>query len=112
LARPISSADVAKCWGQNAAGQLGDGTTSMRLTPVQVTGLLSGVSAISAGFDFSCAVVNDGVMCWGTPPGTGSATEKQVPVQAVEPSGLTLSRLHRRHPLRRPYRIRTLVGHS
>ena len=55
-----------KCWGANLSGQLGDGSTANRPTPVDVTGLPSSVSAIDAGGAHSCAVLTDGSLrCWG-----------------------------------------------
>jgi alpha-tubulin suppressor-like RCC1 family protein len=58
-----------KCWGYNHHGQLGDGTTTDRLTPTDVLGLATGVVAIT-GRDFhSCALMAaGGVKCWGTTP--------------------------------------------
>ena len=57
---------AAKCWGYNGSGELGDGTQSDRLTPVQVAGLGSGVSTIAAGGNHTCAVLASGAAkCWG-----------------------------------------------
>jgi alpha-tubulin suppressor-like RCC1 family protein len=56
------------CWGSATNGQLGEGTSgagTMQTSPKQVTGLTSNVTAVSAGFGFTCAVVNGGAKCWG-----------------------------------------------
>lgn len=53
------------CWGYNIQGQLGDGTTSDRLTPVPVQGL-GAASDVSMGSLHTCAVKTDAtVACWG-----------------------------------------------
>ncbi len=56
-----------QCWGRNQSGQLGDDSADNRLEPVEVSGLASGVRAISAGCFHTCALTDEGgVKCWGS----------------------------------------------
>jgi alpha-tubulin suppressor-like RCC1 family protein len=54
------------CWGTNAAGHLGDGTTTDRMLPVPVVGVDSFLQVSSDGLAHVCGVTtaNDAV-CWG-----------------------------------------------
>ncbi|MEP9415571.1 MULTISPECIES: protein kinase domain-containing protein [unclassified Gordonia (in: high G+C Gram-positive bacteria)] len=52
------------CWGENKAGQLGDGSTTSRGTPTKVPGL-TGVRSVALAYATTCALVGDRVSCWG-----------------------------------------------
>jgi alpha-tubulin suppressor-like RCC1 family protein len=72
-------------WGDNAAGKLGDGTTTDRLAAVRIYGL-SEVTQIAAGSTHSLALRSDGtVWAWGENSygqlGDGSTTHRLVPTQ-------------------------------
>ena len=74
-----------RCWGANAAGQIGDGTTTARFTAVGVIGLPAAAVAISLGEGHSCALsAAGGVHCWGSnyygQLGDGTAVSRSVPV--------------------------------
>jgi serine/threonine protein kinase/alpha-tubulin suppressor-like RCC1 family protein len=56
---------AAWCWGANAHGQLGDGGTTDRTSPVGVAGG-NRFASIDAGWDFTCALDRAGrAECWG-----------------------------------------------
>lgn len=77
-----------KCWGDNAVGQLGDGSTTDRHVPVDVTGLTSGVAAVVPGSGHTCAVMRTGgLKCWGDNSrgqlGDGTSEDRHDPVDVL-----------------------------
>lgn len=82
-----------KCWGYNENGQLGDGTTTQRNAPVDVTGLTSGVASITAGYYHTCArTTTGGAKCWGAnwhgELGNGTTNDQDTPTP-VDVTGLS-----------------------
>ena len=85
-----TEANDAYCWGRNLhtdyGGQLGDGTTTNRTTPVFVTGWFSWAS-LGAGSHHTCGVTMTAkAYCWGHYPspdfslGDGVSTASSLPI--------------------------------
>lgn len=76
-----------RCWGSNAHGTLGNGSSASSASPVAVSAL-SSATAISAGDDHACALLQDGhVACWGSNEsgqlGDGTQVSAATPVAVV-----------------------------
>ena len=73
-------------WGNNGNGQLGDGTTVEKTTPVKI---MDDVAAVSAGYYYTLAIKNDGSLwTWGYNGdgqlGDGTRTSKSTPVKIMD----------------------------
>jgi len=80
----LLSDGTVKCWGDNEAGGLGDGTTVSNSKPVSVSGISTAI-AVDAGLYHTCAQLSDGtVQCWGFnfygQLGNGHIADSNIPV--------------------------------
>ncbi|WP_436640880.1 Ig-like domain repeat protein [Microbaculum sp. FT89] len=81
----VTGTGAARCWGYNNMGQIGDGTTTERHTPVLVSGLTSGATTVTGGDYHSCALIGNGAArCWGFNGvgnlGDGTIVNRETPV--------------------------------
>ena len=93
----LATSGAVFAWGGNIYGQIGDGTTMSRLTPVRVR-LPSGVkvTAVREGGVFTMALTTKGqVLAWGNNNygelGDGSTQNRVLPVRARLPKGVTVT---------------------
>ena len=80
----VTTGGAAYCWGYNGSGQLGDGTTTDRSSPVLVAGGVS-FATVSAGTAYTCGLTAAGAAyCWGYNAsgelGDGTTTNRLTPV--------------------------------
>ncbi len=90
-------------WGTNDFGQLGDGTTTSRTKPGQVSGLV-GVVAVAVGASHGLAVMSDGTMrAWGRNGagqlGDGTRTMRLAPVSVPGMTGVIAAAAGSNHTL-------------
>jgi alpha-tubulin suppressor-like RCC1 family protein len=83
----ITFGAVLHCWGDNAAGQLGDATNVGRIRPVRVVGDFA-FTQVSAGGAHTCAVTSAGdAYCWGSDShgqlGDGTTVRRTAPVRVA-----------------------------
>jgi alpha-tubulin suppressor-like RCC1 family protein len=88
---------TVRCAGLNNFGQLGNGTTTLSVVPVVVhntgnAGQLTGVTSVSTGNFFACALISNGTVdCWGDNSsgqlGNGTTTPSSFPVNVKSPTG-------------------------
>ena len=87
----LTISGAVKCFGKGTDGQLGNGAAATSTSPVQVSGLTTGVTAISAGEAHACALTSAGALkCWGRGAngeiGDGGSAQRTTPTQVT---GLT-----------------------
>lgn len=89
----VQSTGIVWAWGDNTHGQIGDGSTTNRLVPVQAAGP-TGVMQVAEGWYHSLALQSNGtVWAWGYNAygelGDGTTTNRLAPVQLPNLSNVT-----------------------
>lgn len=79
----IVASGRAYCWGENATGNLGNGTTTSSSVPAAVAGNLRFVT-LAAGIQITCGIANDeATYCWGSNGvgtlGNGTTNDSHMP---------------------------------
>ena len=85
---------TVRTFGANLTGQLGDNSTSQKITPVQVWGISSGAVAVACGRSFTCVLLADGtVRTFGSNSfgqlGVNDTTSRLTPVQVLNITSAT-----------------------
>jgi hypothetical protein len=86
----VTAGNATYCWGANADGQLGDGTTTDRLVPTLLAN--AAFVRLDGGGLATCALAAGGAAsCWGDNSagqlGTGDFTDRSTPASVVGPGG-------------------------
>src|SRR2546422_16564 len=94
----VTAAGAAYCWGDNSSGQLGDGTTMNRLSPVLVQPPARvSFAAVTAGAAHTCGLtpVAGTAYCWGSNSvgqlGDGTTMNRLTPVLVQPPTGVSFA---------------------
>ena len=75
----LTTCGAVECWGDNTSGLLGnDAVDGSSAVPEPVSGLADGLTAISVGSSFACAVARGGAQCWGSNYPSGGRGDNSV----------------------------------
>src|SRR5207302_10355686 len=88
--RGLTAIPSVWAWGNNASGQLGDGTLTGHLTPEQVAGInTSFIAGISAGYQFAVVLGTDGSVWGWSADGSGQLDNTPTSNPVTQPVELT-----------------------
>ena len=89
----VRSDGTVWAWGSNDFGQLGDGSTTDRTSPVQVSSISTAVAVAGGSHDSYALLANGTVMGWGLNVlgeiGDGTTTQRLIPVTVPGLSNVT-----------------------